>query len=354
MTDAITRSSGTLFITSAGNGGDDGIGDDNDIVGSYPCNIVSTNLLCVAASNQNGDLASFSNYGSTTVHLAAPGTSILSTIMGGRYGSASGTSMASPYVSGVAALLWSYKPSASLSQVRNALLSGVTSQPSLQGKVISGGRLNAYKALDSLAPIEPSRTDSEPEPQPSPSPSPSPTPTPSPSPSPSPSPTPTPTPSPTQSSGPLPVPSLPLPLPGDPSPTPTSSPSPTPTSSPSPEPEPTPEPETEHPEVPSPQPIEQDPPVVELRVVKGGSRISVSGTVTPAQGGSIRVVLARKRAGVFKRVAVRNPRLALMGDGSGSYYSVRFARPAAGSCRIRTVFLADDGTRIVTGKRFRC
>ena len=82
-------------------------------------------MISVAATDQNDQLASFSDYGATTVDLAAPGVSIYSTIPGNKYATYSGTSMATPYVSGVAALCWAVDPNATVAQVRNAILQGV-------------------------------------------------------------------------------------------------------------------------------------------------------------------------------------------------------------------------------------
>jgi hypothetical protein len=105
------------------------------------------NVISVAATDQNDKLASFSNYGATTVDLAAPGVSIYSTVPGNKYATYSGTSMATPYVSGVAALCWAVDPNATVAEVRSALLQGVDPLASLSGKLVSGGRLDAYKTL---------------------------------------------------------------------------------------------------------------------------------------------------------------------------------------------------------------
>jgi subtilisin family serine protease len=78
VADAITNAPNTLFVFAAGNGGGDGIGDDNDSAAIYPCQHTAPNILCVAASDQNDNRASFSNYGDTAVDLAAPGTNIVS------------------------------------------------------------------------------------------------------------------------------------------------------------------------------------------------------------------------------------------------------------------------------------
>lgn len=140
-----SNNAGILFVAAAGNSG-----TNNDTTAQYPANFTSPNVISVAASDQNDQLASFSCYGASTVDLAAPGVSIYSTLPNNRYGIYSGTSMATPLVSGVAALAWAYKPNASVTDIRNALLNGVDHISSLSGKVASGGRLNAYNTLQLL------------------------------------------------------------------------------------------------------------------------------------------------------------------------------------------------------------
>jgi subtilisin family serine protease len=136
---------GILFVAAAGNSA-----TNNDASPQYPASYTPPNVISVAASDQNDRLASFSCYGATTVDLAAPGVNIYSTLPGNRYGAYSGTSMATPFVSGVAALAWAYNPNATVADVRNALLQGVDKVSSLSGKVASGGRLNAYNTLKLL------------------------------------------------------------------------------------------------------------------------------------------------------------------------------------------------------------
>jgi subtilisin family serine protease len=152
MASTIASAPGTLFVVAAGNGGGDGIGDDNDLPGAavYPCNYDAPNLLCVAATDPNDALALFSNYGPASVDLGAPGVKVGSSYVAGDYAYLQGTSMAAPHVAGVAALLLARNPAATVDQLRAALLSSVDVVASLQGKVASSGRLNAHKALLAL------------------------------------------------------------------------------------------------------------------------------------------------------------------------------------------------------------
>jgi len=126
---------------------------NNDIVPQYPASYPSANIISVAANNETDQLASFSHYGPVSVDLAAPGTNIYSTYNDGNYAYLSGTSMATPHVSGVAALVKSVNPSLTAIQIKNAIISTVDVKSSLSGKVNTSGRLNAYRAvLASLPP----------------------------------------------------------------------------------------------------------------------------------------------------------------------------------------------------------
>jgi subtilisin family serine protease len=153
--DAIKRQgdAGILFAAAAGNGGADGVGDNNDALLSYPSSYNLPNVVAVAATDRNDLLASFSNYGATEVDLAAPGVDIASTAPGGGYVYMSGTSMATPHVSGVAALAFAYNPSATVQNVRDALLGGADKVSGLTGKLTTGGRLNAFNTLTPIAPV---------------------------------------------------------------------------------------------------------------------------------------------------------------------------------------------------------
>ncbi len=139
------ENAGVLFVTAAGNNG-----TNNDQTPTYPASFSNTNILAVAASDRNDNLATFSNFGPSTVHLAAPGVAILSTLPNNGYASWSGTSMAAPHVSGAAALLWARHPDWNFRQVKDRLLQTVDPLSSLQGKVLTGGRLNLERALQEL------------------------------------------------------------------------------------------------------------------------------------------------------------------------------------------------------------
>jgi len=150
------NNAGMLFVSAAGNGGDDGIGDNNDITPQYPANYKLPNIISVTATDQNDRRALFSNYGFNSVHVAAPGEDILSTfpsaIVTSGYKYETGTSMSTPIVSGLAGLLYSYYPSFNYSQIRGIILRYVDILPDLQGVIRTGGRINAYRSLSSLLP----------------------------------------------------------------------------------------------------------------------------------------------------------------------------------------------------------
>jgi thermitase len=133
---------GILFIAAAGNDG-----SDNDRRPHYPSNYDLPNMVSVAALDRNDSLASFSNFGIKTVHVAAPGKDIKSTWINGNYRDASGTSMATPYVSGVAALIVAQNPTISVEALREKLVNSVDKIDSLKDKIKSGGRINAAKAV---------------------------------------------------------------------------------------------------------------------------------------------------------------------------------------------------------------
>ena len=136
---------GALLVVAAGNDG-----DNIDKKPEYPASYTDSNILTVAATTSTDTLASFSNYGSTGVDVAAPGNQILSTYKGGGYKLLSGTSMASPYAAGLAAMLRKQESEATYSDLRYAIRHKVDTPPALKGKVAYGGRLNANRALGAI------------------------------------------------------------------------------------------------------------------------------------------------------------------------------------------------------------
>ena len=151
LKNAIDASPGVV-VCAAGNIDQWNPEPDNDVVPQYPASYPSANIISVAATNQYDQLASFSHYGLTSVDLAAPGTDILSTYFDGKYVNISGTSMATPHVSGVAALVKSLNPSLTAVQVKQIIISTVDVKSSLSGLVNTSGRLNAYRALTATPP----------------------------------------------------------------------------------------------------------------------------------------------------------------------------------------------------------
>lgn len=133
---------GILFVAAAGNDS-----SDNDQKPHYPSSYNLGNIISVAALNRNDQLTSFSNYGAKSVNVAAPGEEILSTWLEHGFTEKKGTSMATPFVAGVAALMLSQNPKMSVDDLRAKLLQSVDPVPSLKGRVSSGGRINAAKAV---------------------------------------------------------------------------------------------------------------------------------------------------------------------------------------------------------------
>ncbi|WP_061433280.1 S8 family serine peptidase, partial [Microcystis aeruginosa] len=133
---------GALFIAAAGNNS-----ANADINPMYPAAYNLANIVSVASTTRTDALSWFSNYGLTSVDLGAPGSDIYSLAPGGGYATLSGTSMASPHVTGAAALLWSQNPTWTAQQVKNTLMNTGDPLASLAGKTVSGKRLNVFNAL---------------------------------------------------------------------------------------------------------------------------------------------------------------------------------------------------------------
>lgn len=158
MLEAIERGgdAGILFVAAAGNSAVD-TGITPHYPSSYPCDRGGTRgwncVLSVASITSNGLLSSFSNYGDD-VHLGAPGSGIWSTVPVNAYSSFSGTSMATPHVSGAIALCASVDPTLSAHEVRDLVLATVVATPSLQGKVATGGRLDAATLVTACGAVD--------------------------------------------------------------------------------------------------------------------------------------------------------------------------------------------------------
>ncbi len=142
------RKNGILFVAAAGNDS-----NDNDANPTYPAGYTIDNVISVAATDNQDQLAGFSNFGEHTVQVAAPGVKILSTLKGGGYGYLSGTSMAAPHVAGVAALILSVNPSMQYAELRQQLIRGSDPVRSLSHKVVSRGRINAFNSIHGVFPV---------------------------------------------------------------------------------------------------------------------------------------------------------------------------------------------------------
>lgn len=152
LSDAIANAGAAniAFVAAAGNSG-----VDNDTSPHYPSSYDLPNIIAVAATDHTDAKASFSCWGRVSVDLAAPGVDILSTMPGNTYGYLSGTSMATPHVSGTCALIRSVSPNVPVAQMKSVLLGAVDVIPSMNGRVVSNGRLNAFRAIaepDTTAP----------------------------------------------------------------------------------------------------------------------------------------------------------------------------------------------------------
>ena len=136
---------GILHAVAAGNSG-----VNIDSSPSYPASYSLDNILTVAATDNTDSYASFTNYGSVSVDVAAPGVNILSTIRGNTYANYSGTSMATPHVSGMAALAWSVDPCMSAVQGKNLIMSNGDSLSTVTKTTVSNKRINAYSVLNKI------------------------------------------------------------------------------------------------------------------------------------------------------------------------------------------------------------
>lgn len=141
--EAIQRAqeAGITFVAAAGNSR-----ANNDSRPSYPANYELDNVISVGAMDGKGNRSSFSNYGRESVHIFAPGSSILSTVPGGNYRSLSGTSMAAPFVSGVAGLLLAQEPGLTPAEIRERIIETSVKNSSLISGA-QGGRMDAYRVL---------------------------------------------------------------------------------------------------------------------------------------------------------------------------------------------------------------
>lgn len=139
---AYSYSKGTLFVAAAGNAS-----NNNDRAPMYPSSYDVPNVISVAATTDYDYLASFSNFGATTVHLGSPGVYILSTIPNNSFATMSGTSMAAPFVSGTAAQMKVSSPTMLGYQLKTILDTKLSSVSQLTGKVITSGRLNSSSAV---------------------------------------------------------------------------------------------------------------------------------------------------------------------------------------------------------------
>lgn len=145
------RNAGILMVSAAGNDG-----ENNDQHPIYPASYDLTNVISVAATDEDDELASFSNYGENSVHVAAPGVGINSTWRNDRYEHASGTSMSTPHVSGLIGLLSSYHPTYTHNNLKNVVLSSGDKPHSLSNHLLTEGRINASNTIEtSPEPEEP-------------------------------------------------------------------------------------------------------------------------------------------------------------------------------------------------------
>ena len=134
---------GVLAVVAAGNDG-----QDNNTHGDFPANFHTANMIVVASIASTGRLSGFSNFGLNLVDVAAPGSGILSSIPGNNYASWSGTSMATPQVVGVAALVMAVNPKLDIYQVRDVILNSAVKSDLLAGRITTGARVDALSAVN--------------------------------------------------------------------------------------------------------------------------------------------------------------------------------------------------------------
>ncbi|MBQ4847552.1 S8 family serine peptidase [Pseudoalteromonas sp. MMG013] len=149
MSDALTSSeeAGILFVAAAGNSA-----VDNDTNPHYPSSYEHASILSIASTTHTDAMSSFSQWGLTSVDLGAPGSAIVSTVPGGGYDSYSGTSMATPHVAGAAALALSVNPDLTTAELKELLMNSGDDNAALNGKTVSGKRLNVATALEEADP----------------------------------------------------------------------------------------------------------------------------------------------------------------------------------------------------------
>ncbi len=149
---AYANSKGVVFVAAAGNDR----GQNLDQKPTYPASYKQPNMVVVAATTNKDQLASFSNIGANTVHIAAPGEDIYSTYLKGTYKKLSGTSMATPFVTGAIALLLSREPNLSVAEIKERLMTSSDKLSSLRSKIIKGGgRLNVLNLLSNTVVPDP-------------------------------------------------------------------------------------------------------------------------------------------------------------------------------------------------------
>lgn len=144
------ESKGILIVAAAGN---DHHNSDLEEFRYYPAAYEAKglkNIISVASIDSSDKILPSSNWGVKSVDVAAPGEGILSTIPGGKYGKMTGTSQATAFVSGLAALILSKSPNLNPNQIKDLIIKNVTPVASLRGKIASGGKIDAYRALAAL------------------------------------------------------------------------------------------------------------------------------------------------------------------------------------------------------------